>query len=78
MADGQPSPRIAVEAARMAVEWKNLFATELKSAAQQLADGSDLITADHYRQAIPDAVSRVLQAVKTESAESTNAQRRVA
>ena len=78
MADDQPSPRIAVEAERLAVEWEDLFATELKSAAQQLADGSDLVTADHYRRAIPDAVSRVLHAAKIESAESTNAQRRVA
>ena len=78
MADGQPNPRIEVEAARLAVEWKTLFATELKSAAQQLAKGSDLVTADHYRQAIPEAVSRVLHAVKTESVESANVQRRVA
>jgi len=78
MADGQPSPRIEVEAERVAVEWENLFATELKSAAQQLAAGSDLVTADHYRRAIPDAVSRVLHAANTESVESANVQRRVA
>lgn len=78
MADGQPNLMIEVEAARMAVEWKNLFATELKLAAQQLAKGSDLVTANHYRQAIPDAVSRVLHAAKTESGEFANVQRRVA
>ncbi len=78
MADGQPNPRIEVKAARMAVEWENIFAAELKSAAQQLAKGSDLVTVDHYRQAIPDAVSRVLHAAQTESAESADVQRRVA
>lgn len=57
MADGQGNPRIEVEAARMAVQWKNLFATELKSAAQQLANGSDLVTADHYRQAIWEEIA---------------------
>ena len=78
MADGQPNPRIEVEAARMAVQWKSLFATELRLAAQQLAEGSDLVTVDHYRQALPDAISRVLHAVKTQSVESANVQRRVA
>ncbi len=78
MVDGQSSPRIEVEAARLAVEWKNLFANELKLAAQQLAKGSDLVTADHYRQAMPEAVSRVLNAAKTTLVESRNVQRRVA
>jgi hypothetical protein len=78
MSDDQPNPRIAVEAVRMAVEWENIFATELKSAAQQLAKGSDLVTADHYRQAVPLAIARVLHATKTESVESANVQRRVA
>ena len=77
MADGQPNPRIGVEAARMAVQWKNLFAAELQLAAQGLARGSDLVTADHYRRAIPDAVSRLLHAAKTEGG-SANVQRRVA
>ena len=78
MGDGQPNPRIEVQAARMAVEWKNLFAAELKSAAQQLAKGSDLVTVEHYRQAIPKAVSRVSQAAQTESLESADVQRRIA
>ena len=77
MADSQPNPRIGVEAARMAVEWKNLFARELQSAAQGLARGAELITVEHYRQAIPDAVSKVLHAAKTEG-NSANVQRRVA
>jgi hypothetical protein len=78
MADGQLSPRIEVEAARMAVRWKSLFATELRLAAQQLAKGSDLVTVDHYRQAVPHAVSRVLHTASTESVESANVPRRVA
>ncbi len=78
MADGQSNQRIEVEAVRMAVQWKSLFATELQLAAQQLAKGSDLVTVDHYRQAIPEAVSKVLQLAKTESVESAHVQRRVA
>jgi hypothetical protein len=78
MVDGQSSPRIELEAARLAIEWKNLFAIELKLAAQQLAKGSDLVTANHYRQALPDAVSKVLHAAKTKMVESQNDQRRVA
>jgi hypothetical protein len=78
MVDGQSNPRIELEAVRLAVEWKNLFAHELRLAAQQLAKGSDLVTANHYRQAMPEAVSRVLDAATTRSVESHNAQRRVA
>ena len=78
MMDGQSKPRIEMEAARMAVEWKNLFAVELKSAAHYLAMGSDLVTKDHYRQAAPIAVSRLLQAVQEEPVESTNVKRRIA
>jgi hypothetical protein len=78
MMDGQSSPRIELAAARLAIEWEHLFATELKLAAQQLAKDCDLVTADHYRQAVPDAVSKVLHAAKTTLIESRNAQRRVA
>jgi hypothetical protein len=76
--DGHSSPRIELEAARLAIQWESLFATELKLAAQELANGSDLVTVDHYRQALPDAVSRVLHAAKTKLVESRNAPRRVA
>jgi hypothetical protein len=78
MADGRSSQRIEVEAARLAVEWEKLFATELKLTAQQLAMGSDLVTANHYRQALPDAVSKVLHAAETTLVESRNVPRRVA
>ncbi len=76
--EGQSSLRIQVEAARLAVEWKDLFATELKVAAQRLANGADLVTANHYRQAVPDAVSKVLHVAKIPLGESCNVQRRVA
>ncbi len=76
--EGRSSPRIDVEAVRLAVEWKNLFAHELKLAAQRLAAGCDLVTANHYRQAMPEAVSRVMHAAAATSVESHNAQRRVA
>lgn len=66
--DNRPSARIEVKAARMVVEWKNLFASELKRAAQEMAQGADLVTAEHFRLAFPIAVSRVLQDVQlTES-----------
>ena len=78
MADRQSKPRVELEAARLAIEWEDIFATELKSAAERLAKGCDLITANHYRQALPDAVSRVLHATDTKLVESRNAQRRVA
>lgn len=78
MVEGPSIPRIELEAARLAVEWKNLFATELTLAAKQVAQGSDLITADHYRQAVSTAISRVSQAIRTQSVESAHVQRRVA
>lgn len=76
---GTPSNgRIEVEAARMAIEWKNLFAKELQVAAQQLAKDSGLVTAEHLLQALPTATSRVLQAVKKHSTGSVNVEQRVA
>ncbi len=78
MTDSQSEPRIEVGAARMAVEWKNLFAAELKSVAQHLAMGSDVVTKEHYLQAMPIAVSKVLQAVQEEAIGSANAKRRIA
>lgn len=78
MVESRSIPRVELEAARLAVEWKNLFATELAIAAKQVAQGSDLITTDHYRQAVSTAISRVSQAIRTQSVETSHAQRRVA
>jgi hypothetical protein len=78
MQEGQSSARIELKAARLAVEWKSLFATELELVAERLAENCDLVTADHYRQALPEAVSRLLHAVETQSVERHNAERRVA
>ena len=78
MEGGQPEPRIDLKAAQMAVQWENLFGTELKLAAERLAKHSSLVTVEHYRQALPEAISRVLHAAETESIESADAQRRVA
>ncbi len=78
MADDQSSPRIELEAAHLVVEWKHLFAMELKSTAERIANGAAVITVDHYCQAVPAAVSAVLQAVKTKTDESANAHRRIA
>jgi hypothetical protein len=76
--DSQASPRIEAEAARLAIEWGDLFSTELKLAAQRLAKDSNLVTANHYRQALPDAISSVFLSVKTNLVESHNDQRQVA
>jgi hypothetical protein len=76
--DGQWSPKAEVEAARLVIEWKNLFARQLHSAARQLARGTELVTAEHYRQALPGATSKMLEAVKTHSTEGANVQRLIA
>jgi hypothetical protein len=78
MADDQSAPRIELEAARLADEWEDIFAAELKSAAERIAIGSAVITADHYCQAAPAAVARVLQAVQSQTVESANVHRRIA
>jgi hypothetical protein len=78
MGDGGPNPVIELEAARIAIEWKSLFASELRVAARQLAKGSPRVTAEHYRQALPVAVAKVLQAVNTCSTGSRDARCRIA
>ena len=67
-----------MEAARLAVEWKHLFAAELKPAAEQVAKGSAVITADHYREALPIALTNVMDALKLQKSVSTNAPRKIA
>lgn len=78
MPAGQSNPRVEVAAARLAVELKSLFATELKLAALELAKDSGPLTPEHYRQAVPKALSKVLQAGNTLPAPPSNVQRRVA
>ena len=78
MVDGRSNLKIEVDAARIAIEWKNLFATELRLAARQLAKDSDLVTMEHYRQALPTATSRLLQIARTEATGSAHVQRRIA
>jgi hypothetical protein len=69
---------VDLEAARLAVEWKELFAAELRLAAQRLATGTGLVTADHYRCALASATSNVLQTINTSSGESVDVRRRIA
>ena len=78
MVDDHSNPRTELAAAHLAIEWKHLFATELKSAAEQIAEGSAVITADHYCQALPVAVSAIARAVKMQTDESANARRKIA
>jgi len=69
---------VDVEAARRAVEWKELFAVELRLAARRLAIGAELVTVDHYRRALASATASVLHTVSTHSRESADAHRRIA
>jgi hypothetical protein len=78
MAAAQSDPRIELQAARAAVEWKNLFAEELDVAARQIANGAELVTAEHYRQALPIATSRILDAIESHRNKSSNVQQRAA
>ncbi len=75
MAKSQSSLRIETAAARLAVELNDLFARELKLAAKVLAGEGTLITAEHYRQAVSTACSKVL---RSSLIESENVHRRVA
>lgn len=78
MAVVQSDPKIELEAAWTAIEWKNLFAEQLDLAARQAAVDSEFVTSEHYRQALPIATVRMLEAIKTQNAESANGQRRAA
>lgn len=78
MPKSQANLRIELDAVKLAIEWTAFFETELQSIAQGLAESSDLITADHYRQAAPTAVAALLKAVTSPSHESTDAERRAA
>lgn len=69
---------VELEAARLAIEWKHLFATELRIAAQQLAIGAQCVTADEYRRALATATQRVLDTVNTRQIEPANVRRRSA
>jgi hypothetical protein len=69
---------VDLEAARLAVQWKELFAAELRLAAQRLAAGTELVTADHYRRALASATVNILQTVNTCSGESVDVRRRIA
>ena len=69
---------VDVEAARLAVEWKELFAAELRLAARRLATGAELVTADHYRRALASATVSVLHTVNTHCMESADVERRIA
>lgn len=69
---------VEVEAARLAIEWKHLFETELRLAAQRLAIGATVVTADQYRRALAIATERVLENANRPRAEPDNVHRRIA
>lgn len=76
MPDGMSRLEVDVEAARLAIEWKYLFATELQRVARHLAQESGSVTVEHYRQALEPAVARLLEAVHKRATESSHAERR--
>jgi len=76
--DRPENPKIELEAAQIAIEWKNLFATELQALARQLAEGCEFVTAEHLRRALPTVTANLVQAVRTHSSPSANVQRRIA
>jgi len=78
MAGSQSDPRIELRAAKIAIKWMNAFAAELDTAARHAAANSDLVSEEHYRQALPIAIARLLAAIETNRTESSNAQQRVA
>lgn len=69
---------VDLEAARLAVEWKHLFATELRLAAQRLATGATTVTADQYRRALATAAERVLEKANSCRIEPADVHRRIA
>jgi hypothetical protein len=69
---------VELEAARLAIEWKHLFATELRIAAQHQAKGAECVTADDYRRALTTATQRVLDTVNTRRIEPADVHRRSA
>lgn len=69
---------VELEAAKLAIEWKHLFATELHIAAQRLAMGAELVTADQYRRALSTATERVLEKVNSPRTRPADVHRRIA
>ncbi len=70
---------IEVSAALLAIEWKDLFGRELKLAAIQVAQGADRLTSEHYRQAAPTALAKVLKTISNSPSDSSSdVKRRVA
>lgn len=73
------NPRIELRAVRMGIEWKGMFDDELQRAARQLAGNAKCVTCEHYRDALPIAVGRFLQAAERSLPESeAHATRRIA
>ncbi|HET6883785.1 MAG TPA: hypothetical protein VFI31_26770 [Pirellulales bacterium] len=69
---------VELEAVRLAIEWKHLFATELRLAAQRLAIGSNVVTSDQYRSALATALERVLENANKPRVKPADVHRRIA
>lgn len=69
--------RISREAAMLAIEWKAKFASELQNFALRAGQDSDIVTAEHFREAIPEALQAMLHSVDIETA-PTDAKRKAA
>ena len=59
--------QIELEAASLAVEWNSLFGRELALAAIELAEGTDLVDSQHYRNALPVAMDRTRSVILSQA-----------
>ena len=76
--EGCPALPVDVDAVHLAIEWKALFASELRMAAESLAVGAESVTADHYKRALAPATAKVLNAISAHSTAPADECRRVA
>ncbi len=68
--------QIELNAAHALVNWKHLFAMEVREQAKHLVADSDLISLTHYQQAAKIALGKLSEAI--ENGEANNGQRKVA
>ena len=67
MSVAQSSPQIDLDAAQLSNRWRLMFATELRATALELARGATSVTVEHYHEALPIAMSKVLHAVQADT-----------
>ena len=78
MAREESGLRTELVAAKAAINWTNRFAELLHGAARQAAKDSELVTIEHYKQALPIAASRMMAAIEPDDVESADAESQAA